>query len=541
MDKAARLTLLFGADEALLSLDTQLRTVPEIQSDPGSASINDSVNPAREPSNPILSKAVQSPGPSKSATGDEQRENARDKGPESVTPISGSSTQAIPVATIPSSSLEGSNVPHDGTFSPLVTISRYAYKNVKGPLSQKLASEFFDGGKFWNRCWDLYYIKLPPLTGPRNLILVPTAQVRAFFQEINRALQCNFSLSDEGLVLPFHKEGYPQPVFIGRSTCRETKDRLESQIPASSEAPRPSPRMDEQFIAFEQMVETAWETTRNKKKVSEAKQQQRMQNQRRLVEGLRRVQSHLGLRSSAADDLIDDTAWEEKKALQPMPESPQPQPQPLHMGKPAPFPFWMEPIFISIDVESNEYHHKQITEVGISILDTLDLVGMSPAEDGAHWRTKIQSRHLRVEEYAHHVNQHFVAGCPGNFDFGASEWVSADDLGSAVQDAFQVSSSSSSTRAPRHLVLVGHAISSDIQYLRQIGVRMERKPEGTAGFIGTVDTAEFFRIIRGEPTTRKLADILQEFNMTGWHLHNAGNDARYTMEVMVCMMLEHSR
>ena len=368
---------------------------------------------------------------------------------------------------------------------------------------------------------------------------MPTAQVRVFFQEFNRALQCNFSLSDEGLVLPFQKEGYPQPVFIGRSTCRETKDRLESQIPASSEAPRPSPGMDEQFLAFEQMVETAWETTRNKKKVPKAKQQQRMQNQRRLVEGLRRVQSYLGLRSSEADDLIDDTAWEEKKALQPIPETP--QPQPLHMDKPAPFPFWMEPVFVSIDVESNEHHHKQITEVGISILDTLDLVGMSPAEDGAHWRTKIQSRHLRVEEYAHHVNQHFVAGCPGDFDFGASEWVSANDLGSAVLDAFQVSSPSSSTRAPRRLVLVGHAISSDIQYLRQIGVRMERKPEGTAGFIGTVDTAEYFRIMRGESTTRKLADILQEFNMTGWHLHNAGNDARYTMEVMVCMMLEHSR
>lgn len=155
MDRAARLSLLFGADEALLRLDTQLRTVFEIQSGPESAPINDSVNPDWEPSNPIRSKALQSLGPSKSATGDEQRENARDKDPGSVTSISGSSTQAISVVTIPSSSLEGSDVPHDGTFSPLVTISRYAYKYVKCPLSQKLASEFFDGGKFWNRCWDL--------------------------------------------------------------------------------------------------------------------------------------------------------------------------------------------------------------------------------------------------------------------------------------------------------------------------------------------------------------------------------------------------
>ncbi|KNG87707.1 hypothetical protein ANOM_003919 [Aspergillus nomiae NRRL 13137] len=535
MDRTARLNLLFSQDEALLRLDTQLRTVPEVQSNRDSSSTNDNVNTGREPSKPTISQLAQSIGPSKPDAGNERHENAREEVSESVTPIPGSSAQTIPVYT--SSSREGSDVPHDGTFSPLVTISRYAYKYIKGPLSQKLASEFFDGGKFWNRCWDLYYIKLPPLTGPRHLLLVPTAQVRAFFQEINRALQCNFTLSDEGLVLSFQKEGFPQPVFIGRSICRETKDRLESQIPVSSEAPRPSSGMDEQFLAFEQMVETAWETTRNKKKPSKAKQQQRLQNQRRLVEGLRRTQSYLGLRSSEVDDLIDDVAWEEKKAQDPMPETP----KPLHMDKPAPFPFWMEPVFISIDVESNEHYHKQITEVGISTLDTLDLVGMSPAEDGAHWRDKIKSRHLRVQEYAHHVNQHFVAGCPGNFDFGTSEWVSANHLGATVQDAFQVSSSSSPTRAPRHLILVGHAINSDIQYLRQIGVRMERKPEGTAGFIGTVDTAEFFRIIRGEPTTRKLADILQEFNMTGWHLHNAGNDARYTMEVMLCMMLEHSR
>ncbi|OGM41025.1 hypothetical protein ABOM_010301 [Aspergillus bombycis] len=537
MDRIARLNLLFSGDEALLKLDTQLRTLPKAQSNQDSASINDNVNTDREPSDPNISQLAQSLGPYKSAISDEKHENAREEGSESVTPIPGSSTQTIPVDTIPSPSLEGSDVPHDGTFSPLVTISRYAYKYVKGPLSQQLASEFFDGGKFWNRCWDLYYIKLPPLTGPRHLLLVPTAQVRAFFQEIDRALQCNFTLSDEGLVLPFQREGFPQPVFIGRSTCRETKDRLESQIPISSEAPRSSSGMDEQFIAFEQMVEAAWETTRNKKKPSKVKQQQRLQNQRRLVEDLRRAQSYLGLCSSEADDLIDDVAWEEKKAQEPMPETH----WPLDMDKPAPFPFWMEPVFISIDVESNEHYHKQITEVGISTLDTLDLVGMSPAEDGAHWRTKIKSRHLRVEEYAHHVNQHFVAGCPGNFNFGTSEWVSAKDLGATVQDAFQISSSSSPTHAPRHLILVGHAISSDIQYLRQIGIRTERKPGGTAGFIGTVDTAEFFRIIRGEPTTRKLADILQEFHMTGWHLHNAGNDARYTMEVMLCMILEHSR
>ncbi|KAE8355204.1 hypothetical protein BDV28DRAFT_129498 [Aspergillus coremiiformis] len=365
-------------------------------------------------------------------------------------------------------------------------------------------------------------------------MLVPTAQVRRFFREINHVMPCNLALSGDGLVLPFHKEGFPQPVFIGRSTCREDKDRLESQIPTSSEWIRPPPGMDEQYLAFEEMIETAWDTTRNKRNPSKAKQQLRYQNQRRLFESLRRTQSYLGLHSGETDDMVDGTSWE-KGNQQPIPGPP----QPLRMDKPAPFPFWKEPVFISIDVESNERHHKQITEVGISTLDTLDLVGTSPADDGARWRTKIQSRHLRVEEYAHHVNRDFVAGCPGSFDFGTSEWVSANDLAAVVQASFEIPSAAAEhTDGRRHLVLVGHAITGDVQYLRQIGVRM---PEDTIQFIDTVDTAEFFRVIRDEKTTRKLGDLLQEFNITGWHLHNAGNDARYTMEVMLCMILEHSR
>ena len=153
MDRTARLNLLFSQDEALLRLDTQLRTVPEVQSNRDSSSTNDNVNTGREPSKPTISQLAQSIGPSKPDAGNERHENARGEVSKSVTPIPGSSTQTIPVYT--SSSREGSDVPHDGTFSPLVTISRYAYKYIKGPLSQKLASEFFDGGKFWNRCWDL--------------------------------------------------------------------------------------------------------------------------------------------------------------------------------------------------------------------------------------------------------------------------------------------------------------------------------------------------------------------------------------------------
>jgi DNA polymerase III epsilon subunit-like protein len=374
------------------------------------------------------------------------------------------------------------------------------------------------------------------------MIFVPTAQVRAFFQEINRTLQCTLSLSDDGLVSHFQNDGFPQPIFLGQSTSRQTKNRLESRIPPSFGWAQPSSDMDEQYMTYELMIESAWETAKNKKKKksSKVKQQLRLDSHRRLVESLRRTQAYLGLRSDKADNTIDDMSWEEKRDA---PETP----QALNFDKPAPFPFWKEPIFVAADVESNENNHSEITEVGISTLDTLDLVGIPPGADGSHWISKIRSRHLRVKEYGHIINRDFVAGCPAYFDFGTSEWVRENELAAVVETTLQPRPSSSSAVAEtRHLVLVGHSIASDIQYLRQAGLRVEHSPAGTIGFrdtvdtVDTVDTAEFFRIMRGEMTPRRLAGLLQEFNMTAWHLHNAGNDARYTMEVLIRMVLDFS-
>lgn len=43
----------------------------------------------------------------------------------------------------------------DDCFCPLLAVSRYPYRQLQGEISHKVASRFFDGGKFWNRQWDL--------------------------------------------------------------------------------------------------------------------------------------------------------------------------------------------------------------------------------------------------------------------------------------------------------------------------------------------------------------------------------------------------
>lgn len=40
-------------------------------------------------------------------------------------------------------------------FCPIVAASRYPYKCIRGDLSQSVATQFFDKGKFWTREWDL--------------------------------------------------------------------------------------------------------------------------------------------------------------------------------------------------------------------------------------------------------------------------------------------------------------------------------------------------------------------------------------------------
>lgn len=42
-----------------------------------------------------------------------------------------------------------------------------------------------------------------------------------------------------------------------------------------------------------------------------------------------------------------------------------------------------------------------------------------------------------------------------------------------------------------------------------------------------------WRYIKKENNPRNLASVLQELGIVGWNLHNAGNDAVYTLQAMI--------
>lgn len=48
-----------------------------------------------------------------------------------------------------------------------------------------------------------------------------------------------------------------------------------------------------------------------------------------------------------------------------------------------------------------------------------------------------------------------------------------------------------------------------------------------------VDTATMWRYHTRENNPRSLGVILAELGIVGWNLHNAGNDAAYTLQAMI--------
>jgi hypothetical protein len=53
------------------------------------------------------------------------------------------------------------------------------------------------------------------------------------------------------------------------------------------------------------------------------------------------------------------------------------------------------------------------------------------------------------------------------------------------------------------------------------------------------DTAFMWRYLKREGNPRNLGSILAELGIIGWNLHNAGNDAVYTLQAMIAIVIKH--
>lgn len=130
MGKSERLKLLFEDEVSLLHIDTHLKapTVP-------------TVSVSEVPKTNVR----------KGTTAVKQDDVAE----EHAKPTEEKTEVKQPSAEEANAEAQATSVDTSGSFCPAVAVSRLPYKFIQAELSQKVASEFFDEGKFWNRPWDL--------------------------------------------------------------------------------------------------------------------------------------------------------------------------------------------------------------------------------------------------------------------------------------------------------------------------------------------------------------------------------------------------
>ncbi|KAF2464640.1 uncharacterized protein BDR25DRAFT_95977 [Lindgomyces ingoldianus] len=448
-------------------------------------------------------------------------------------------------------------------YTPIFALAKYPYKFCNKNFKQDIATHFFDAGKFWAREWDLYYVW--DLDEIKPLILVHEEQFQTLLKEINLLLRLGLKITDEqrnnGLVSPFPEHPRCTPRYLGRSHSRQQFDDMVEAVPSPSfRAPgeKISPPLEKRTLEyFKQQMEELLDLQRAKGKAQKLKKkQERIIKQQNMGMQFKRAQRYLGLRLAKKNgpNLPGnvDLTWEEPRKSEEEGAG-KLSITSINASLPVPFPFEKDVVIVSVDVESYERDHNKITEVGIATLDTRDLNGVAPGKDGEAWRSKIRARHLRIYEHRHLNNVEFVSGCAGNFEFGDSEFVRLDEVSEVIATCFKPpfcnhrkENDSEKSIAElmqkidlseqRNLIFLGHDPTGDIRYLNQLGFKAMDLPN----MLETLDTASLYRVWKREPNPTKLGNILYDFDTVAWNLHNAGNDAVYTVHAMLAICVREA-
>lgn len=161
---------------------------------------------------------------------------------------------------------------------------------------------------------------------------------------------------------------------------------------------------------------------------------------------------------------------------------------------------------VAIDVEAYERCTLKVTEIGIAIYDPQD-----------QWLLpipQIKTIHILTEENLRLRNGKYVADRKFNFNGGVSYSMPQQKVQIFLQQVF------AHYFLEKRGILVGHDVGADIKWLTKMGVKMPP-------YTFTADSLKIYHL-----TTRKngsLRMILRRLNIPHANLHNAANDAYYTL------------
>lgn len=202
-------------------------------------------------------------------------------------------------------------------------------------------------------------------------------------------------------------------------------------------------------------------------------------------------------------------------------------------------PGLQDAVFVCIDVEAYENAQNKITEIGVAILDTKDIKGISP-DDGGNWFAKMKHAHYRPVEHASLVNRRFVKGCEEHFNYGATTFINLADAGKVLNRVFSNPSEIDQaadldiklTGRARNVIFVAHGLRGDRNFLKDVGFVVS----------DVSNTTRIFDTQRVAGSTKQLPVGLQRLllslGLEPVNLHNAGNDAAYTLQSLILMAVK---
>lgn len=214
--------------------------------------------------------------------------------------------------------------------------------------------------------------------------------------------------------------GTPRPRYIAWAADPLDAPSVKGAVPGRSYLPENERHgydgykdpTEKDMMNFLMQMEALAETERQRKERQKLKREKaRHLQQKAKAREMMRAQRYLGLRKrreNAGDESQEHglSSRGEKSGLA------------LDLAKPAPYPQEGSVIFICIDVEAYEFSPNPITEIGVATLDTADIAGVAPGENGRNWFKKIRARHFLVKEFRHLENSHHCQGNRDGFVFG---------------------------------------------------------------------------------------------------------------------------
>ncbi|KAK4165304.1 good for full DBP5 activity protein 2 [Cladorrhinum sp. PSN259] len=406
------------------------------------------------------------------------------------------------------------------TFVPWKLVINYCNMFVGKVNGERAAPLFTLEALHHNRIWDLYYLHQPKQLGDHLPVLfVPTGQFEHLLDVVNAKLQINLTIppgsNARKFNLLFGTGNGPRPRFLGRSSSAEQFNSLRENIPEpKDEDDLNNATQDgrETLLDILQMISKA----SSKAKQSDKNRYKRTQSHRDWGKAMKRAQRYLGLRENTSERAPGGTEVE---------------PQMLDLNQPMTIKPEGSVLFVCIDIEAYEFNQELITEVGISVLDTTRLVGVAPGVNGQNWFPLIESRHIRIEENIWAVNRKYVQGCADRFDFGNTEFIKEKEIAKVVEEIIDHArfGPAGLNPEPRPVVLVFHDSSADIKYLEKCGYNVY----AADNVIDMMDTKDMHQYTLRTNNPGSLEKALGYLGIPCKNLHNAGNDAAYTLRAML--------